>query len=110
MKYTLEFYAFAVGKMVASTAQGDMDAPAIKHAIIKEFAKGDADTFRLILTLNGVSVTYTGMYDDKSRMAVYNAGSPRRYSIIELFDMLDRYDRAVNKAKRAEVADLEKGI
>jgi hypothetical protein len=34
-------------------------------------------------------------------------GSKKRYSIVEVFDMIERYDRIINKPRQVELADFE---
>jgi len=84
-----------------------MNYTIIKEEILKNFVHGKAHTFFLALSTNGVTMCYKGYYDKLNTIAVYIAGSNRRHSIVEVFDMTERYDRIINRPKQAELEDFK---
>lgn len=104
--YKLSFSIANSNSRRTLTLTGKMNFKTIKEEIFKNFVQGKAHTFSLILDINGISTCYNGYYDKYNTIAVYMRGSKRRYSITEILDMIERYDRIINKARQAELQDF----
>ena len=106
MMYKLNFTISTSESKRTLTLTGKMNFKTIKEEILKNFVNGKAHTFFLILSINGISTCYNGYYDKFNTIAVYMVGSKRRYSITEVLDMIERYDRIINKTRQAQLQDF----
>lgn len=106
MMYKLSFSIANSNSRRTLTLTGKMNFKTIKEEIFKNFVQGKAHTFFLILDINGITMCYRGHYDKLNTIAVYIAGSKKRYCLTQVFDMIERYDRIINKARQAELQDF----
>lgn len=106
MMYKLNFTISSSDSKRTLTLTGKINFKTIKEEILKNFVNGKAHTFFLVLSINGVSNCYYGHYDKLNTIAVYIVGSKKRYSITQVLDMIERYDRIINQVRQAELQDF----
>lgn len=106
MMYKLNFTISNSESKRTLSLTGKMNFTVIKEEILKNFVHGKAHTFFLVISINGISTCYSGYYDKFNTIAVYMVGSKKRYSITEILDMIERYDRIINQVRQAQLQDF----